>query len=59
MAKKKEYDEQEIADNITSYVMGYFFGDRFHDCDNLEDDYEMNHAWESINEAVFEQLNKI
>lgn len=52
-------DYQDIADNITNFVLSYFFGDRFYDCENIEDDYELNHAWESINEAVFEELNKI
>ena len=50
---------QDHADNITSFVMGYFFGDRFHDCENIEDDRELNHAWETINEAVYEELYKL
>lgn len=50
---------QDVADNITSFVLGYFFGDRFYDCENIEEDKELNHAWLSVNEAVIEELNKL
>lgn len=50
-------EKQKIADSITREILSYFFGDRFRDCDNVEDDREMNHAWEYFNEILYTQLN--
>lgn len=43
---------QERADKATNAIMSYFFGDKFNDCDDITEDYEMNHAWEFINELM-------
>lgn len=50
---------QDFADNITSAIMQYFFGDRYFKCENIEDDREMNHAYEYFNEIIFEELQKL
>ena len=52
-------NHQDFADNVTNAVMGYFFGDEFHNCDDITENHEMNHAWEFINEVVFEELSKL
>lgn len=51
--------KQEIADKLTNEILSYFFGDRFRECDNVEDDYEMNHAWEYFNDAIYGELNQL
>ena len=58
--KIKNMDKkQEIADKLTNEILCYFFGDRFRECDNVEDDYEMNHAWEYFNDAIYGELNQL
>lgn len=40
---------QQTADRLTAEIMQYFYGKRFRECENIEDDSEMNLAWEYIN----------
>lgn len=51
--------KQEIADNLTNEILSYFFGDRFYECDNIEDDHEMCHAWKYFNVVIYEELQKL
>jgi len=51
--------KQEIADNLTNEILSYFFGDRFRECDNVEEDADMNHAWEYFNGLIYEEINNL
>ena len=51
-----EEQKQQKADAITNEILSYFFGDRFKECDNIEDDKEMNHAWEYFNDLIYNEL---
>jgi hypothetical protein len=50
-------EKQRIADLLTNEILSYFFGDKFRDCDCVEDDYEMNHAWEYFNDILYAELD--
>jgi hypothetical protein len=47
---------QELADNLTSSIMSYVYGERFDNADDITEDEELNKAWEYINEECFGQL---
>ena len=51
-------DKQKISDALTNEILSYFFGDEFRECDNVEDNCEMNHAWEYFNELLYAELDR-
>jgi len=49
-------EKDRITDRLANEILTYFYGDRFRKCDNLEDDYEMNAAWEYFSEIIYAEL---
>lgn len=47
---------QELADNLTSSIMSYVYGERFDNSDDITEDEELDKAWEYINERCHGQL---
>ena len=50
------YNKESIADRLTVEILKYFFGRRFLECEVLEEDSEMDNAWEFFNELIYESL---
>ena len=58
MKRKNETidSRQAIADVICDEICKYFFGYKYETLDNIEDDEEINHAWEYFNEFIHDKL---
>ena len=44
---------QTLADDFTSDVMSQYYGKRFDDCEDLEEDPEMDNDWEYLNAEFY------
>ena len=53
-----EYKIQNLADNLTSSIMSYVYGERFDKTDDITEDEELDKAWEYINEECYNHLCK-
>lgn len=49
---------QKIADDITSAVMTHLYGDRFSTTDDITTDDELSDEWDSLNELIYDTLDK-
>lgn len=47
---------QKMADELTSIIMSYVYGERFDKADDITEDEELNKAWEFFNETTFGSL---
>ena len=47
---------QRMADELTSIIMSYVYGERFDKADDITEDEELSEAWEFINETTFGSL---
>lgn len=43
---------QKMADELTSIIMSYVYGERFDKADDITEDEELSNAWEFINETT-------
>ena len=43
---------QKMADELTSTIMSYVYGERFDKADDITEDEELSNAWEFINETT-------
>ena len=43
---------QKMADELTSAIMSYVYGERFDKADDITEDEELSEAWEFINETT-------
>lgn len=50
---------QNLVDEFTNKVMTEIFNERFTQCEDITEDFEMNDTWNFINDTVYESLTEL
>lgn len=50
---------QNLVDEFTNKVMAEIFNERFTQCEDITEDFEMNDTWNFINDSVYESLTEL
>ena len=48
---------QKMADELTSIIMSYVYGERFDKADDITEDEELSKAWDFINQTTYGSLH--